>query len=381
MGSDTDSATDRPRLDSMTPSKPESSGNNQGGDIFEAVLEEMVAGIIVVEANQRIMLSNRAARSLLELEDNIEGELLLDVLRVPAAEELLAAARSGRASRIEFELPGSVLRIVEARSNPQPNTGRIVLVLLDVTEARLLEKVRRDFVTNVSHELRTPVTVIRTNAETLLGGARHDPTMSVRFLEGIQRHSERLSALLEDLLDLSRIEAGQKEMHFENIPLVDFMNTTVEGLTPLAEKRKTTLSSRCAASLEVFADPDALDQILGNLTENAIKYSGIGSKVELRARKRAGGTVLIEICDNGIGIPAEHHPRLFERFYRVDKGRSRQAGGTGLGLSIVRHLAESMGGVCGYRANRPSGSIFWIELAPASPPHEVTQTLENISLE
>ena len=150
---------------------------------------------------------------------------------------------------------------------------------------------------------------------------------------------------------------------------------------PSLTVERTTLSSRCAANLEVFADPDALDQILGNLTENAIKYSGLGSKVELRARKRAGGTVLIEICDNGIGIPTEHHPRLFERFYRVDKGRSRQAGGTGLGLSIVRHLAESMGGVCGYRANRPNGSIFWIELAPASPPHEVTQTLENISLE
>jgi two-component system phosphate regulon sensor histidine kinase PhoR len=365
----------------MTPDEQTQRGKGRGGDIFEAVLEEMVAGIIVVEANQRIMLSNRAARSLLELEDDIEGRLLLDVLRVPAAEELLAAARSGRASRIEFELPGSVLRIVEARSNPQPNTGRIVLVLLDVTEARLLEKVRRDFVTNVSHELRTPVTVIRTNAETLLGGARHDPTMSVRFLEGIQRHSERLSALLEDLLDLSRIEAGQKDMRFENIPLVDLMSSIVEGLTPLAEKRNTTLSSHCSPSLEVFADTDALDQILGNLTENAIKYSGLDSKVELRARKRAGGTVLIEICDDGIGIPAEHHPRLFERFYRVDKGRSRQAGGTGLGLSIVRHLTESMGGVCGYRANRPSGSIFWIELAPASPPHAITETLDDISLE
>ena len=206
----------------------------RGGDVFEAVLEEMVAGILVLESNQRITMSNRAARNLLNLEDEVDGALLVDVLRVPAASKLVADAREGRASKVEFELPGTPLRVVEARGNPQPGTGRTVLVLLDVTEARMLERVRRDFVTNVSHELRTPVTVIRTNAETLLAGARNDPEASVRFLEGIHRHSERLSTLLEDLLDLSRIEAGQRDIHFEAIELAELLKATVDGLTPVS---------------------------------------------------------------------------------------------------------------------------------------------------
>ena len=225
----------------------------------------------------------------------------------------------------------------------------------------MLERVRRDFVTNVSHELRTPVTVIRTNAETLLSGALDDPEVRVRFVEGVHRHAERLSALIADLLDLSHIEAGQREMQQEAVDIRTIFIATIEGLAPLAANQSTSLSWVCPEGLEVEADALALDQILRNLTENALKYSGDGRSVELVARE-SSGRVEIDVRDNGPGIASQHHSRIFERFYRVDRGRSRDAGGTGLGLSIVRHLAESMGGACNYLPNTPQGSIFRVEL-------------------
>ena len=330
-------------------------------DSFASVFEDLDAGLIVLDDEQKIVLTNSATHRLLQLDREVAGAPLVDALRVSATEDILEAARAGEGCQVEFELPGNVDCMIQALCSQHPASGRTIILLLDVTRARMLERVRRDFVTNVSHELRTPVTVIRTNAETLLSGALSDPDASQRFVEGIHRHGERLSALIADLLDLSRIEAGHREMEREPIDLRETLIAAIEGLVPLAEKRSTSLSWSCPEDLHAEADALALDQVLRNLTENAIKYSGQGGAVELVAQAHES-RVLIEVRDDGPGIPPQHHARIFERFYRVDRGRSREAGGTGLGLSIVRRLCESMGGACSYRLNQPNGSVFSVEL-------------------
>jgi two-component system phosphate regulon sensor histidine kinase PhoR len=234
--------------------------------------------------------------------------------------------------------------------------GGCLLTVEDVTAVRKLETVRRDFVANVSHELRTPVSIIRANAETLIGGAKDEPVIATRLLDGVHRNTERLARILTDLLDLSRLEAGSYRIETATI---DVRAAAEQAVAALGTDKPIEIV--VPAELAVRGDAPALDQVLVNLLDNAVKYGG---RAWIDARRR-GERVRIEIKDDGPGIAARHRERIFERFYRVDPGRSREVGGTGLGLSIVKHLVETMAGDVGVEANEPRGSIFWLELPAA----------------
>jgi two-component system phosphate regulon sensor histidine kinase PhoR len=240
-----------------------------------------------------------------------------------------------------------------------------VIVLRDVTEMRHLETIRKDFVANVSHELRTPVSVIRANAETLLGGALEHETKGPQFVQAILRSSERLSTLIADLLDLSRIEAGKYHLEIQSVEVDEAIRHAVEAISSTAQSRRVSHDLSRSAQLHVMADPMALEQVLLNILDNAVKYTKDGGQVQVRAMEHRSG-VRFEVEDDGPGIPPQHRMRIFERFYRLDPGRSRELGGTGLGLSIVKHLVESMGGTVGVEPASPHGSVFWFVL-PRDP--------------
>ena len=333
---------------------------------FQAVLETMDQAVLALDANGRISTVNRAARSLLGLRSNVEGLKLVEAVRIPALKQLVEQAQVGEAHAAEFEIPGG--RRVEARATAQADGG-VVVAVLDVTEIRRLERVRRDFVANVSHELRTPISVIRANTETLLAGALEDTERGRTFIDAVNRHAERLGRLVSDLLDISRIEAGRYPLNFQRVAVADAVDNVLDMLEVEASSKNIELSAEIDPALELVADKKALDQVLVNLVTNAIKYTPAGGHVEVDARV-VDGRVRVEVLDDGPGIDPAHRQRIFERFYRVDPGRSRDMGGTGLGLSIVKHLLEAMEGEVGVDPRSPKGSRFWFTLAA---PHQAAR--------
>jgi len=278
-------------------------------------------------------------------------------VRIPAALTLVAG---GSGATAEFATPAGIR--VLARIAAQRDGEGSILILDDVTAIRRLETIRRDFVANVSHELRTPVSVIQANAETLQAGAKDDPAFADRLIEGLHRNAIRLSRIIADLLDLSRLEAGP-EVELEPLPVAEVARAAIASIESQAAG-KLTLAVEIDDAVRVQADRDFLDQVLVNLLDNAVKYTPAGGHVWVRARP-AGKRLRIEVADDGPGIAPHQRQRIFERFYRIDPGRSRELGGTGLGLSIVKHLVEGMGGQVGVEGNTPSGSVFWVDLAAA----------------
>ncbi len=343
---------------------------------FEAVLDGLSEAVIALDADGRIELVNRATTALLGLPRSPVGLTLLEAVRNPTLGELVARTRPGQLETVEFELAGAVPHRVLARvTRPRSGTG-VVMVLHDVTELRKLEGMKRDFVANVSHELRTPVAIIRANAETLLDGALDDKTRGRDFVEAMLRHADRLSGLISDLLDLSRIEAGRYGVKLQPVRVRAALQRVVELADRHVRDKGHAVSLDVPDALWVEADPRALEQILTNLVDNAIKYTPPGGRLSLRAAPSARG-VRVEVEDDGPGIEPRHRDRVFERFYRVDPGRSRDVGGTGLGLSIVKHLAEAMGGAVGVDSAPVRGSLFWLELAAATPPSAVAAPAET----
>jgi len=257
---------------------------------------------------------------------------------------------------------------VHAARLPGPPRGA-VLVLHDTTELRRLERLRQDFVANVSHELKTPLTGIKLCAETLLAGAVEDPDHRGRFLEQIAAQSERLHLLILDLLSLARIESGEESLKFEVVPVRAAIGACVERCRPRAEARGQTLEVEPGAGPDdaaVWADEEAVEQILDNLLDNAVKYTPDGGHVRV-GWGEDDGQVWLRVADDGIGIPETDLPRVFERFYRVDKTRSRQLGGTGLGLAIVKHLAQAMKGSVQASSRVGQGAAFTVRLPQAFP--------------
>jgi len=330
---------------------------------LESVLEGMSEAVVALDAEDRITTANRAASELLVLEGDPTGQRLNDVLQTEM--EVVETIDDETGRTVEYALPGDPPRRLLARQRPRGDGLGSVVVMLDVSRVRRLEKVRSDFVANVSHELRTPVAVLQANAETLLDGALEEPEIARRFVEAIHRQAGRLSALVNDLLDIARIEAGRYELEPEPLALLAATNQVVEILAEDASKKGQTVDVDVDADIVALSDPKAYDQIVRNFLENAVKYTPQGGRITVRAT-RTGARVRLEVADDGPGVPAKYQSRLFERFYRVDKGRSREMGGTGLGLSIAKHLAESQQGEVGYEAAEPQGSIFWFEL-PAAP--------------
>ncbi len=327
---------------------------------FEAVLEGMNEAVIALDDSRSITLMNDAARRLLRVDEDQIGRSVVELIRVPALQNLFSTTGKAPGS-VEFELPGTERRVLASRTSQRG--GGAVLVLHDITELRRLETIRRDFVANVSHELRTPVSVIRANLETLLDGAFDDRTHGPQLAHAALRSAERLKNIIDDLLDLSRLEAGRYDMRSEGISI----RATVERV---AEEIERPVANDVAADLFVLADEKALEQILINLLSNAHKYTPPEAEIRVRARLHRE-RIRIEVCDTGPGIEPRHRPRVFERFYRVDPGRSREKGGTGLGLAIVKHLVEVMDGRVGVEANDPKGAIFWFELPTPKPRDDV----------
>jgi two-component system phosphate regulon sensor histidine kinase PhoR len=329
-------------------------------DRFEAVLEGMSEAVLALDERQKVTLINRAGIMLLGLSGQPVGRMLAEMIRVPSLQELVTAVEPGNDLTAEFDLPSEPARRILARAT-RPRVGGVVVVLLDVTELRRLENIRRDFVSNVSHELRTPVSIIRANAETLLDGAIDDRDAAERFLGSLISNAERLANLIADLLDISRIEEGKYNINIEPVPLAISLRRAAASLETQAIEKNFTIQVEPMGDLSVIGDARALDQVLYNLVDNAVKHNKSGGKVILRALKN-NGRIRIEVEDDGPGVDPKHRTRLFERFYRVDPGRSRKMGGTGLGLAIVKHLVLAMNGEVGVEPAQPHGSIFWISL-------------------
>ncbi|HZP39742.1 MAG TPA: ATP-binding protein [Methylomirabilota bacterium] len=317
-----------------------------------AILDAMVEGVIAIDGQEHILLMNERARAMFGLMGmRGEGKPFLEVIRSVDLHEIFRAVHSGAEAgplRREIVVTGPVTRTIgisAVRMAIAADGPGVVLVLHDVTALRQLERVRTEFVANVSHELRTPLTAIQGYLETLLSGALEEPEHARRFLEIVLRHSERLGRLLNDLTDLSNIELGKVTLRREAVKLDDAVGSVLAIIGPRAERSGVRLQADTPAELPaVFADRDRLSQILINLVDNAVKYTPEGGTVTVAARAGPGDTVRTEVVDTGIGIPAADLPRITERFYRVDRARSRELGGTGLGLAIVKHLVMAHGG-------------------------------------
>ena len=334
-------------------------------DRLEAILESMSEAVIVVDALRKVELVNSAAADLLMLTSDPTGQPLSTLLDDPAVEKLYDDATRGEQPSVEFGIEREEPLSLIAQAAREPATGSVVIVMHDVTELRRLEQIRRDFVANISHELRTPVSIIQANAETLKNGALEDPEHAPRFLDSLMRTSERMADLVDDLLDISRLESGSYDINKEPVALRPLVEQTFADVERKALDKELELSNDVEANLSVMADRKALTQVLLNLVENAVKYTPASGRIWIRAQVE-GDEVVVKVHDNGRGVPEEDRDRVFERFYRVDPGRSRDEGGTGLGLSIVKHLVENMDGEVGYRPAKVRGSIFWFRLPLAA---------------
>jgi two-component system phosphate regulon sensor histidine kinase PhoR len=328
-------------------------------DRLHTILHGVSEGLLAIDGENRIELVNEAAKTLLGLSSAPEGRKLVEMVRIPALIEVAEAGRETQRTA-EFAIDDPPRHLL-ATTTPLRATGGTVIVLHDMTGLRNMESMRRDLVANVSHELRTPVSIIRANAETLLDAALEDPEQARNFIQAILRHSERLSNLLSDLLDLAKIEGGAYPLCLENVGVKTAVQRAVDTLSRTAKAKCVTVQVEVPSELFAHADTQALDQVLVNLLDNAIKYSFEGGVIDVTA-SLTQDHVRIIVSDDGPGIAERHRARVFERFYRVDTGRSRALGGTGLGLSIVKHLAVLMHGTVGVNPVEPHGSAFWIAL-------------------
>ena len=340
-------------------------------DLQGRILEAMQEGVVVVDRDGRIALVNPALRSMLLVGADAVGKLLIETVRHAQLEDLLAAAREepSEASRLEIELPGLKPRRLLVHAAPLSGDDEgLLFVLVDVTELRRLESLRRDFVANASHELRTPIAAVRSATETLRSGALHDPDVAARFVDIIERNAQRLQSLLEDMLELSKLESNEFKLKRERVELGSVVPIVLALFRERAEKKAVRLGaelSRSASAVE--GDARALEHVLSNLVDNAVKYCPAGTRVVVSASLQ-GDRIHLAVSDTGPGIPAEHLPRVFERFYRVDAGRSRELGGTGLGLSIVKHMVEAMRGKVWVESEVGRGSTFVVALPRAEGP-------------
>ena len=334
------------------------------------VLGGMIEGVIAVDRRERVLFANAAAGRLFDFRPTmIEGRPLLEVVRNHTLEEAVNAALATRQpQRLETMQESSDKMSVAIQATPlsgEPCPG-VVIVMHDTTELRRLESLRRDFVANVSHELKTPLSSIKAYAETLRNGALNDREASVTFVERIQEQAERLHHLILDLLSLARIESTQQVFEIEPVSIQEVVDACLENYQAVADSKRIVLVAEPQQpGCFVRADKEGLREILDNLVDNAIKYTPEGGRVTIRWRsidEPVSKVATIEVADTGIGIAADALPRVFERFYRVDKARSRELGGTGLGLAIVKHLAQSFGGTVAATSEIGGGSIFRVSL-------------------
>jgi two-component system, OmpR family, phosphate regulon sensor histidine kinase PhoR len=331
------------------------------------ILDSMSEGILLLDQEARVLYTNSSLREQLLSRSDLVGRPLIEVVRNAELIGLAEMAARGLNCRpLEFDSGGLRPRRLQARAVSLARARGVVLVFVDVTDVRKLERMRSEFVANVSHELRTPITAVLSGSETLRTALRSEDPVVLRFVEIIERNAERLRALVEDLLDLSRIEANELQLRAERLRISELIEQTFALFRERAAMRGIELvhvpvQSPKTTPRILHGDRRAVEQILANLVDNAIKYGRRGGRVEVLATRIDTG-ITLAVRDDGPGISSEHHARLFERFYRVDSGRARDQGGTGLGLAIVKNLAEAHGGDVAVRAGVPSGTLFEVRL-------------------
>ena len=334
---------------------------------LQALLDSMIEGIVVLDPQKHVVLANRAAMELFGFQRPVEGRALIETVRHHEVAALATRldtepAVLGHEIRIEAATPRFLQINAAALRDPAGAANGAVLVFHDLTRVRELEGVRQEFVANVSHELRTPLSLIKGAAETLLDGAKTDPVALERLLSIIDRHADRLTLLIDDLLLLAKLDSGRVVMNLQPSPLRLAVQEVIEDLAPKAKAREMELLNMLPTGLIAKADPDRLRQVLSNLIDNAIKYGRPSGTVKISGQALNGKFVEVCVQDDGPGIPPEARARVFERFYRVDKARSREQGGTGLGLAIVKHVVQAHGGDVRAESEPGRGAAFYFTL-------------------
>ena len=335
-----------------------------------AVFDSMVEGVVLLDGEGRILLANRQFAGMFGLAGDLRGQTLMEATRMHELAELIAGLSAALPVQDrDLHPPGLAERWLEVNAaamfdDKQARRGTVV-VFHDLTRIKKLERNREEFVANVSHELRTPLSLIKGYTETLLDGARDNPEVALKFLQTIDRNAQRLKLLIEDLLTISELESGRMRLQLQPLPLPPQVAKLIEDFRPRAGARSIRLVNE-VPELSVHADPNRVQQVLSNLMDNAIKYGREEGVVTLSARATEDDRVQICVADNGPGIPEAALARVFERFYRVDKARSREQGGTGLGLSIVKHIVQSHGGKVWAESQVGAGSRFFFTL-PSVP--------------
>src|SRR5450755_190108 len=352
----------------------------EGESSVQAVFGAMLDGLVVMKKQRRVRMMNREFRRAFGLEEAEPGEPLLEMIRHASVDRLVLEAirvREPRRESIQMSRGPSEGREMEVSAVPlgenSVQTEGAVVLFHDVTQLRQMEEIRRDFVANVSHELRTPLSIFRGYLETLLDDPHQPPGELLRILEVMERHSDRLYALVEDVLSLARLESPAAELDLSEISLAEFLQEILRDWEKRLEVKQ--LKSRLDVPLDLpklEADESRLQEIIYNLLDNAVKYSQPSGVITLRAALEGDG-VRISVSDEGIGIRENDLPRIFERFYRADKARSRELGGTGLGLSIVKHIAQLHGGTAQAQSEPGKGTTISVLLPLGQRP--VTQTL------
>ncbi len=335
----------------------------------DAIITSMLDAVLAIDTDNRIINLNKQAKRMFGITGEVLGNSIIETIRNADLHRLITVALTeNKIIEDEFILiDQSMERFIQVHATPlidgENKKHGVVVVLNDVTKLRQLERSRQDFVANVSHELKTPITSISGFVETLLDGAMHDPQASDHFLTIIARQTERLNALIDDLMDLARIEqkAETHQISLSSIPVKPILEEAISQLATTADKKLIDMQLNAPDDITASVDPILLEQAVTNLINNAIRYSEPDNRVEIKLTTEEN-EVQISVSDNGRGISNEHLPRLFERFYRVDVGRSRQSGGTGLGLSIVKHIVYAHNGKVTVSSNVGIGSVFTIHL-------------------
>jgi two-component system phosphate regulon sensor histidine kinase PhoR len=336
----------------------------------QAILSSMIEGVLAVDYTGHVVSINKAAAELLGIEAaDAPGRNVEEIIRNPEFLEFTKSALTQKQpTEADVSLTNNETRFLRLHGtalcdSKGQNTGAVI-VLHDITRIRKLEDIRRDFVANVSHELKTPVTSIKGFAETLLDGAMNDPEQTRRFLRIITEHADRLNAIIEDLLSLSRLEdsAEEQKIVFEKHRIKPVLASAVELTKNKADEKHITIQLSCTDELEAKVNTVLLEQAVANLLDNGVKYSDDGETVQVTARQQTEKEITIAVRDNGCGIERKHLSRIFERFYVVDRGRSRRLGGTGLGLAIVKHICQAHGGFVTVESAPGAGSTFTIHL-------------------
>lgn len=331
-----------------------------------ALFAGMVEGIVAIGDDDRILFANGAADRLLRTQaSSSRNKQINDVVGLGIILPVVIQCRTAKKRKhVELTLgDGENVSILETHASPfkGEQTAGVVVVLHDVTELRRLERVRRDFVANVSHELKTPLTSIKGYVETLQSGAKSDPEVLDRFLKRIDVNASRLVELVQDILSLARAESQEAELRQTAVDIAHVARQSVQTQEHVLTRKNISMNVKLADNILVKGDQEALRQVIDNLLTNAIKYTPEGGEVAVDLAQE-GTEAVLRVKDTGVGIPAEHHARIFERFYRVDKHRSREDGGTGLGLSIVKHLVQSMHGKVSVSSEPGRGSTFMVQM-------------------